>query len=499
MVLSLLLGACASGKSKHAPADILDQNARVKIGYWKQKIAANARSQKQYATQSQNGLVYKRQDQSKLYSGKSMLAKAISKRDILSGFVQLNFINTEIKQATRLLLDDVLARSYTVDDKITGTIHLKTQGPVSKTKALSLLEEVLNQNGAVIVPDGKIYRVMLRNDKMIDSISTGSTGDENQSGIKIVRLKHVSSTEIAEILEPFAGEGILGTDVERNAIMLSGTPEQYRSWMKTIRTFDVDWLAGRSVGVFKIDSMSVDDAISSLEQLVSSENSDQLPARFISIEANNTILAIARTPEILRSVRLWVSRLEESNGGKIRLQTYNMKYAQATDVAPILADLFSIPAVSHSNKIANSLVAEAGGENRATATSSSEGSEGSGGTLQNSGPKIVANKASNSLLLHTNKGDYDRILKALKTIDIPERQVLVEAVIVEVRLNQNLRHGVQYALQKTLGEFKPHTGRCGRIRRYDFRQCGLFSEYDGSQQQNRKTFGWRSSSCRNPD
>jgi general secretion pathway protein D len=62
---------------------------------------------------------------------------------------------------------------------------------------------------------------------------------------------------------------------------------------------------------------------------------------------------------------------------------------------------------------------------------------------QQSSLRIVPNPFDNTLLIQGTRQDYESILRLLKDIDVPPRQVLVEAKIYEVSLTGDLRFGVQ--------------------------------------------------------
>ena len=73
------------------------------------------------------------------------------------------------------------------------------------------------------------------------------------------------------------------------------------------------------------------------------------------------------------------------------------------------------------------------------------GGAGSARTLDMSSEvSIVADAINNSLLVRASPKDYKKILDALKQLDIPPLQVLVEATIVEIILTGNLEYGVQW-------------------------------------------------------
>jgi general secretion pathway protein D len=63
------------------------------------------------------------------------------------------------------------------------------------------------------------------------------------------------------------------------------------------------------------------------------------------------------------------------------------------------------------------------------------------------GPRIIPNPLDNSLLIQGNPQEYQSILKLLKELDIPPRQILLEAKIYEVSLTGAFASGVSAYLQ----------------------------------------------------
>jgi general secretion pathway protein D len=59
----------------------------------------------------------------------------------------------------------------------------------------------------------------------------------------------------------------------------------------------------------------------------------------------------------------------------------------------------------------------------------------------------VANQLDNSLLIQADPQHYQSILKILKELDVPPRQILLEAKIYEVDLSDGSSLGISYALQ----------------------------------------------------
>lgn len=66
-------------------------------------------------------------------------------------------------------------------------------------------------------------------------------------------------------------------------------------------------------------------------------------------------------------------------------------------------------------------------------------------------PRVVPNPFDNTLLIQATPQEYEQILKLLRELDVPPRQVLVEAKIYEVSLTGSFASGVQAFLQNRGG------------------------------------------------
>ncbi|MGB9606336.1 MAG: secretin N-terminal domain-containing protein, partial [Bryobacteraceae bacterium] len=67
------------------------------------------------------------------------------------------------------------------------------------------------------------------------------------------------------------------------------------------------------------------------------------------------------------------------------------------------------------------------------------------------GPRVVPNPFDNTLLIQATPQEYEQILKLLRELDVPPRQVLVEAKIYEVSLTGSFASGVMAYLQNRRG------------------------------------------------
>lgn len=66
--------------------------------------------------------------------------------------------------------------------------------------------------------------------------------------------------------------------------------------------------------------------------------------------------------------------------------------------------------------------------------------------------RVTPDERNNKLLIKASERNYRKILQILQRIDQPPLQVLINATLAEVTLNDNLSYGVQFYLQKNGGK-----------------------------------------------
>src|SRR5208282_2873069 len=88
------------------------------------------------------------------------------------------------------------------------------------------------------------------------------------------------------------------------------------------------------------------------------------------------------------------------------------------------------------------------GARRAASASAIEGSSGAGAPIAPAfaGVRVIPDEVGNALLILALPDIYKMIEAAIRQIDVPALQVLIEATIAEVTLNNELRYGLQFYL-----------------------------------------------------
>lgn len=217
--------------------------------------------------------------------------------------------------------------------------------------------------------------------------------------------------------------------------------------------------------------------------------------RVLPIERINSILVVTPRASYLEEARRWIERIDQpSDGGsEPQLFVYQVQYGNARHLASVLSGLFGGQGAGASTS-ANTGVAPGlgtstgssfgqtgaslggsffgngvtGSRSSSSGLSGASGSAASlasaftgGGGAVNSRSnqantqgavsatigsiRLVSDDLNNSVLVWSTRAEFNRIEATLKRLDLPLTQVLIDASIIEVTLNDDLQYGLKWA------------------------------------------------------
>lgn len=202
------------------------------------------------------------------------------------------------------------------------------------------------------------------------------------------------------------------------------------------------------------------------------------------IERLNAVLVVTPRRHYLEQIRLWIERFDQAgdSDAEPRLFVYPVQNGSAGHLAALLTSIFggestdgaSPPRASDAGVApglgtsalgsttrgtgapgsstlgstalgsTTSAAGRSAGSSQALAPASSSAAPATTSASLSSGVRVVADERNNALILHAPARQYRRIENALRQLDIAPTQVLIEASILEVTLNDELRYGLQW-------------------------------------------------------
>jgi len=368
--------------------------------------------------------------------------------------VALNLENADLYQVLRILGTE-LKINYIVDPGVKGTVNITTTGSVSRADLFTLLQTILQINGAMIVKgEGYYHIVPIGEAKQAPlPLNYAKAGEpispESGMSLEVIPMHFVPVGEMAKILTPFLSTaGQMVVQEQGNILLIAETTAKLKQFRDIVDTFDSPVFSRERVRLFPVTNNVAKNLVVELQSVFGgyglSEKTSAI--RFVALERLNAILAISPSPEVFEDVDNWIHKLDQpSQKVGIRNFVYKVQNAKASDLRDILIELYGGQA------------GKPGGQNlgqqptNPTATTTTPQPTGTpaaadaaaGGTARVQGEiRILSDDKNNALIVQASANDYEIIESTLRDLDVLPRQVLIDAKIYEVDLSGALSMGI---------------------------------------------------------
>jgi general secretion pathway protein D len=391
--------------------------------------------------------------------------------------VTMNFERASLPEFLQVVFEIILNENYLIDPQVSGTVTLNTTRPVTQAAVLPIVESVLEQNGAALIQDEGVYKIVPLADAAGASNAPGvgrfPSSRTEGFGIQVVPLQHVSAAEIQGIVGPFVPRGSsLTVDEARNVLILSGPKYRLDDLLATIRTFDVDWLKGMSFAMIRLEYADAASVVEELEAVINLGGESPLAGivRLMPVERLNAVLVITHSPEHVAEVQKIIDQFDwglEGAAGR-RLFVYELENGDAQNVARVLQQVFGVGARAFQDDDSGFGAGSQGVFRSAESVSRPPPAPGQIGVSPSAAARtpgtgiaadsegeitIIADPDNNAILVMASPQDYNAVEATIRRLDVPPRQVLIEANVAEVTLSDTLSHGVRWFIENTNNNF----------------------------------------------
>ncbi len=397
--------------------------------------------------------------------------------------ITLEFDGADLASVVQLMMEDGLAANYVIDPNVTGVVTIRTNRPLMKEEILPTLEEILRMNNAAIVERDGLFRIVPRAEAGFSApFLTSKEARSRGLSVRVTPLRFVTVDDVSEVLESFAPfNGSIRYDRRHNLVFSVGTAAEQATILDAIGFLDANYFIGRSLALQPLTDADPALVIDELTAVFATPSGAPNPAlRFLPIDRMNAVFIIADEPTLLDEALSLAARLDQGGGDEPTLHVFSIKERRASDVAVILADIFNADVSGvggGSGFIAPGLTpqtdrsqpgdfpgddnSDAGAAVRQVSvprgsqsslgralSSAGAGSAIGGSDLRRGGVRrVVADESSNAIIALATADGAKAIESALRKLDVLPLQVLIEATLLEVSLNDRLEYGVRWFLQ----------------------------------------------------
>ena len=404
-----------------------------------------------------------------------------AQEEIEGDATEINVKNAEIEALIKVFSRKT-KRNYILDERVKGTVSIYLPGKVSPEEAIYILDSVLALKGFTTVPIGdNLWKIVPASEArqttvpVVDEIK----GRGSASVVtKFVNLKYVAADNVRELISSLISSyGLVSTYSGTNSLIIIDSEDNIQRLSEIINRLDVPATDSELV-IIPVEHAEATEIVDKITQILdlgsedSSNSSRAIPVtnnrtatsnrsnsaqaaaggsisvslkpkdpQVISDERTNSVIVVADESTTAR-IRALVDQLDSpvdlSGNG---FYVYRCQHASAEELADVLSGLSGEGGASRSTNTGStqgSSSSRNSANNRAGNDSSSNTqSRGASSVQLGEDLSVTADPATNSLIIVAGKSDYKRLRNLLKELDIKRRQVVVEALILEVGVDES--------------------------------------------------------------
>ena len=354
-------------------------------------------------------------------------------------------------------IGNITGKRFIIGSKVRAiktTIFSPTK--VTPGEAYQAFLSVLQTNGLNVVPSGRYLKIEESAGAATQSLPTYAAGQSTPTDDRFVtrmhRLRSMSADDAATLLGHFKSrDGDITAYAATNTLILTDTGANIRRMMQILSEVDVP-AVGEQIWVERVHYANAQELGQRITELLNGGSGGSAPAggarpggaaaaaassdtrltRIMPDERSNSLIIVATERMYLRVLEL-VRRLDVPIDGEGEIHVYYLQHADSDELAGTLNQITGGSASRPSG----------GAPGAPPSGGSSGGANRLPGVFEGT-VRITADKRTNALVITSSPRDYASVRHVITELDRARRQVFIEAVVMELGVNNTTKLGVNW-------------------------------------------------------
>lgn len=393
------------------------------------------------------------------------LIQAPLARDLRGSRLVMNYENIDIKVLARILAE-LTGRNVLVDDAVQGRVTILSSREVTPDEAWEIFKATLQRSGFGIRHVGHNFlQVMPLNDGRRES---PLARNRNQYGADfttaVLIMKEGDTTQLLTAIRPMLTDPNAAVAyAPGKAIILTDTKDTIRKIGEMMHQLDSHTPKYEVSVLFPqyCETEKLAPVLQSVLTRTLATTTTDPQIRIVAFPPTNS-LVLQGTREQIKEAKRMVDQLDLPKSAPLTIEKpryflYRLQNGDAEEISKILEKML---------QERKALVAQeqAANPNRVAASLSSPPPTTINGTVQPPNPtpggvgdgekgkasipfvsaKVSADKETNAVVVYLSPTEYPQIRGLLQALDMPRKQVLVQAVVAEVSLSRLMETGARF-------------------------------------------------------
>jgi len=367
-------------------------------------------------------------------------------------------------------LGETLKVAFVMDEKMMNNkkpVTLRMPQAMPPDRALNVILGMLEKDGIYLEErSGALYVLQVPPEPRspVDIRVGVSPVDSPADILQVVPLRYIRPSDVEPLVKDLFKSGIQMKPYSRENVMIFyGRAIQMKPVLDFIATFDVPYLRDKSLLLLRLTYWQTEEFIAQLSKIleglgftVAKTSKDPGPL-FLPVKQLNAALAILPDERTAKYILDWKEKLDtpEAAGTEFKTYIFTPKYSRASDLVESIQKLYgSLPTSGAESKAAQPATQKGFASRTAGAKDSA---------FETTGIKMSADDRKNMVIILSKPDVYRNMLNVFQALDIPARQVLIEATIVELSLTDELKYGVEWFVKNTWNGDSYSLGTLGNL------------------------------------
>ncbi len=393
--------------------------------------------------------------------------------------VELNYEQADLRLVLEELAD-ALDISMVIDPTISQEISIRTASdrPLQRDDIWPLIRLLTRDAGVLIEQVGDVYNARRVQGSLPQEITTPDTLDQATAAnlIQVTPLTYVSTSAVVQAITPLlAPDGSVNQLGNRNLLIISGSEYQLERINQLLMLIDSDPFEDQGIHLYQLTNANATEVATELTEILQLIEGENPSYQVKGIERINALLVTAPANRGFDEISRWVRILDSDNQEQVeQLFMYRVKNLVALELAETLSTIFErededVQVTSTANADTQGrtppMAVRTGEDGQTTlfqpqpaqnqANASSSGQSDNEAVSADLSVRIVADEATNSLLIRATARDYRQLLTTINQLDAVPLQVMVNAAIAQITLNDDTRFGVDWSRIASQADLDP--------------------------------------------
>ena len=349
-------------------------------------------------------------------------------------YVTIDFDDVDILLFIKFI-SELTGKNFVIDKAVKGKVTIISPTKISMKEAYKVFESVMEVHGYTMVPSGSIIKIIpavqARSKNIETRLREEAITPEDKVVTQLIPLKYADPNDLKKLFTPMISKSsVMVSYPPTGMLIVTDVLSNISRLLRIIGEIDVEGI-GEEISVVPLEHATasvMSKTLTNLFQRSVGKGKKAMPfaqrLKVVADERTNVLIILASEDDTSKINQLIKLLDKETPRGEGDIHVYYLQNANSEDLAKVL---MAIP------------------------TKEQKDAKKGKAPVISKEVQIVADKATNSLVITAKKDDFLVLEDVIKKLDITRRMVYIEALLMEVNVSKEFDLGVEWRYMDQTG------------------------------------------------